>query len=96
MLTLEFLYKHWNPGYELMQERDKKKSRISTRKRIVEACNLTTETATYQWQKNGGVIPRDRAIEIAIYDKTIDFDVSDYQTTKPGPKPKNQGNAVAA
>ena len=96
MLTLEFLYQHWNPGYELMTERDKKKARISTRKRIVEACHLTTETATYQWEKNGGVLPVGRAIDISIYDTTITVDVSSYQTTKPGPKRKPQQNQIAA
>ena len=96
MLTLEFLYQHWNPGYELMTERDKKKARISTRKRIVEACHLTTETATYQWEKNGGVLPIGRAIDISIYDTTITIDVSSYQTTKLGPKRKTQENQIAA
>jgi hypothetical protein len=78
MLTLNFLYKHWNPGYESLSDKDQKRARVAARKRIVDACNLTTNTATYQWQKNGGVIPLPRAIELSIHDKTIPVDVTGY------------------
>lgn len=78
MLTLDFLYRHWNPNYESLSEKDQKRARISTRKRIVDVCKLTTNTATYQWQKNKGIIPLSRAIELSIHDTSIPMEVSDY------------------
>jgi hypothetical protein len=89
MLKLRDLYEHFNSGYSTMPPKEQKKARVHTRKQLMKICNLTTETATYQWERNGGVVPLSSALLIAVNCPGLEVDTSDYPPPNRGRKPKS-------
>lgn len=89
MLKLIDLYEHFNPGYSTMLPKEQKKARVYTRKQLMKICNLTTETATYQWERNGGVVPLSSALLIVVNCPELKVDTSDYPPPNRGRKPKS-------